>query len=180
MKDRIAAFDARPNSRSASSGRTARSIPTMPPAKALTTTSSENCRQSRLNPTARPSSARDASSGEVDGANPGGIWRRGWNIPQHRGNELVAVVETKRPVEPTLEANRGRRFAAQCPATDRSRKRAGPDLHVIRQAEQPSSTFIEKPRAFVRVARQLGSPHVADHQRVASENHPRFRASRAV
>src|SRR6476620_906628 len=102
-----------------------RSMPTIPPTNALTTTSSENWRQLRLNPSARPSPASDASGGEVEGANPGGIWWRGWNVPQHRGDELVAVVETKRPVEPTLEANRGRGFAAQCPAADRSGKRAG-------------------------------------------------------
>src|SRR6266850_2079471 len=107
MKDRIAAFDAKPNSRSASSGKTARSRPTIPPTNALTTTSSENWRQLRPNPSARPASAGEASGREVSGANPGGIRRRGWNVPQHRGDEFVAVVETKRPVEPALEANRG-------------------------------------------------------------------------
>src|SRR6266849_1460780 len=71
MKERMAAFDARPNSRSASNGSTARSSPTIPPTNALTTTSSENWRQFRLNPRAKPASAGGASGGEVDSANPG-------------------------------------------------------------------------------------------------------------
>src|SRR5438309_4326854 len=180
MKDRIAAFDARPKSRSASSGNTARSSPTIPPTNALTTTSSENWRQLRFNPSARLASASVVSTGKVGGANPGGIWRRGRDVPQHRGDKFVAVVETKRAVEPAFEANRGRRLAAQRTATDGSRKRAGPHLHVIRKTGQPSRAFIQEARAFASVARQFGSPHVADHQGVAGENHPGLGTSRAV
>src|SRR5438309_7596269 len=45
MKERMAARDASPNSRSASNGRITRSIPTVAPTKAFTATRSVNCSQ---------------------------------------------------------------------------------------------------------------------------------------
>src|SRR5579871_457700 len=45
IKERIAARDARPNSRSASKGKITRSIPTVAPTKALMRTKRENCSQ---------------------------------------------------------------------------------------------------------------------------------------
>src|SRR5580700_338109 len=54
MNERIAVFDAMPNSCPANSGTTVRSMPTMPPTKALITTSSKNCCQFALRPSWSP------------------------------------------------------------------------------------------------------------------------------
>jgi hypothetical protein len=50
MNDRMALFEASEKSCSARTGKMERSSPTMPPTKALTTTSSVNCRQLARNP----------------------------------------------------------------------------------------------------------------------------------
>jgi hypothetical protein len=50
MKERIAVFEATPNSNSANCGKIVLSIPIIPPTKALTITKMENCFQFSFNP----------------------------------------------------------------------------------------------------------------------------------
>src|SRR5438034_4680139 len=175
MNESIALFDVRPKSRSARSGKTARSRPTSPPTKALTTTSSANCRQFRRRP-----SVRSASGREIDGADFGSMRRRRGNVAQHGGDEFGAIVEAERSVETALETNRRRGFAAQPATADRAGECTGPDLDVIRKLAQARCAIEEHVRALIRSARQLGTSHVTDHQRVTGERHPRFGAAGAI
>jgi hypothetical protein len=64
MKDTTMVVEAMPNSSDPISGTTVRSIPTMPPTKALIRMSSVNCRQFSLS----PSLTRESSDLETDGA----------------------------------------------------------------------------------------------------------------
>src|SRR5258708_36107521 len=87
MNEVTRVVDAIRNSSDATSGTTVRSSPTMPPTKALTRTSSENCRQFSARPSRTPELDRTSRlrGGKLGVQRPKlrGVDRRPGNIGQH-------------------------------------------------------------------------------------------------
>ena len=95
-------------------------------------------------------------------------------------NEGVTLSRRKRPIESPLEANRRGWLPAETPAADRTRKRPGPDLDVIRQGAQSNRALEERVGARLGAGRELRPPHVADHQCMSGQDEPRLGGSRAI
>src|SRR5260221_2842916 len=127
MNDVTRVVDVIRNSAEPISGITVRSSPTMPPTKALTRTSSENCRKFSARPSrtaavasrpvmghlkSPPSRPRGPGQACVQRAKFGRLGGRFRNIGQHGADEGILVVDAESCVVPPLEADGGRRLAA--------------------------------------------------------------------
>src|SRR5512134_1550852 len=124
--ERVIDFEARPNSASASSGTTVRSMPTIAPTKALMRTRSENCRQLAARPSRMSADGAAISAGLEGGHVPFGeragfvvfydavvIGRRGRDPGQERRDEIFDVGLEQRRILSHRRERRGDRTAVE-------------------------------------------------------------------
>src|SRR5262249_31074846 len=107
------------------------------------------------------------------------LWTRG-NVGEHQLKKGVPILGRERAIESPLETDRGRRLAAEAPATDRPGKRARPDFNVIRQRAEPGGALEERGGADLGARRKLRPSHVAHHQGMPGEDEPGFGTSRPI
>src|SRR6185312_8228159 len=132
MKDTTSVVDASLNSSAPISGTTVRSIPTMPPTKALMRTSSENCRQFSRRPSETVGGVACGSASGVlmsggfgqcagiRGPDARGLGRRRRNLRGHVADERVLALDSKRLVVALFEPDRRRGFSAEPPSAHRA------------------------------------------------------------
>src|SRR5688500_14742709 len=166
MKESTALLLARPNSAWASKGSTVRSMPTIAPTNAFTSTNSQNWRQLAR----RPSATAGAGSGcrigeappfigsgfyregqaEIRGPDLGGALRARWNFSEHPPHDRLLVHAREGTVEAALEPERDAGLAAQASAADRPGERARQHLQIVGQGAQPFGASEQRAGARLR------------------------------
>src|SRR6266542_3603281 len=180
MKDRMAVRAARWNSLSASGERMLRSIPTIAPTKALTSTRRENwARLAR-----RPSRTVAVGSGsmglltrplvrlaEIEAQHL--LHLRGFREHVGQSADELLAIERQHRVPPLLEGDGARGLAAHPRPAGGPREVPRKDLHVAGEAEQfRVKTVVELARVLPRLAGEVGTAHGPDEQRVPGQDEP--------
>src|SRR3954449_7634392 len=115
----------------------------------------------------------------VDPADPPLVRRPRRLRPQPCVHE-VREPALQRRVEAALEADRGRRLRAHRRTAQRAGHVTGEDLDAVAELDEPAQAVEQALGSFPRLDREVGTPRVADEERVTGEDEPRFVAPRAV
>src|SRR5437667_2698545 len=184
MKDKTIVVEVMPNSSDPISGTTVRSIPTMPPTKALITMSSANCRQFSLSPsltdevacgadaTSLTGSGRNRRQARVGGPDLRSFRRCRRNLGDHEAHKLGFVLDHERLVVLLLEADCRPWLTAQPATADGAGIRPGQHLDVIRKLLQGAHAAEQFLCAFFRAHGKFRAAEIADHEGMAGQDEP--------